>query len=134
MANLHFDLVSPERILFSGEVESVILPGAEGEMNPMAGHAPMMAMLKPGLLVVNEAGKGGARRLFVRGGFVEINAAGLTVLAEQAIPLEEISPDMLAAEIRNAQEDLADAKSDATRTAAAEKVAQLKDVRAALGH
>jgi F-type H+-transporting ATPase subunit epsilon len=131
MATFNFELVSPERILFSGPVESVTVPASEGEMTVLANHAPVMATLKPGVISVSE-GKGSSRRLFVRGGFVDISASGLTILAEHAMALEDLKPEALAADIKNAEEDLADAKGDDARSAAAEKLAQLKDVQRAV--
>ncbi len=78
-----FELVSPERILFSGDVDAVILPGTEGEMTVLEGHAPVLTGLKTGFLVITDE-PGAGRRILVRGGFAEINQRGLTVLAERA--------------------------------------------------
>ena len=86
---LQFDLVSPERLLFSGEVDMVVVPGAEGDMGIMAGHAPVMSTLRPGIVNVAAAGKP-QERIFVRGGFAEVTPAGLTVLAEFTVPLAEL--------------------------------------------
>ena len=86
---LQFDLVSPERLLFSGQVDMVAIPGAEGDMGIMAGHAPVMATLRPGIVNIDEAGKA-QQRIFVRGGFAEVTPAGLTVLAEFTVPLAEL--------------------------------------------
>ena len=78
-------------------------------------------------------GTGGRRdRIFVRGGFADVNAGGLTILADQAIPLAEVDPAMLAQEIRDAEEDVADAKEPAVRAAAEQKLHQLKEVQAAI--
>ena len=78
MAAFPFELVSPERLLFTGEVESVVVPGSEGEMTVMKDHAPLMTTLKPGIVTVNEtAGK--SQRLFVRGGFADVAPTGLTI-------------------------------------------------------
>ena len=132
MAAFHFELVSPEKLLFSGEVESVVVPGAEGAFTVLKDHAPVMSTLKPGLVEVSHvAGK--AQRLFVRGGFADVAAGGLTILAEQAIPVEDLDAGRIGAEIRNAEEDVADAKSDEARRVASEKLAQLGELKAALG-
>lgn len=131
MASLHFELVSPERLLISEEVESVQIPGTEGEMGILPGHAPVLSTLRPGVLTVLHAG-GKTERIFVRGGFAEVNPKGLTVLAETAVPLSQLQPDMLAKEIQNASEDVADAKDDETRRRAQENLDHLKAVQSAL--
>ena len=83
MAKLHFSLVAPERELFSGEVDQVIAPGAEGQFGVLAGHAPFMTTLQEGEVTVLD---GSSRRTFnVRGGFADVTAAGLTILAEHAV-------------------------------------------------
>jgi F-type H+-transporting ATPase subunit epsilon len=130
MATFHFELVSPARLLFEGPVESVVVPGAEGDMTIMANHAALMTSLRPGVVTVQE-GKGTVR-LFVRGGFADVNANGLTILAEQATPVEELNADVIAAEMKNAEEDIRDAKTDEARRVAEEKLGQLKDVMAVL--
>jgi len=133
MATFTFEFVSPERLLFSGEVESVVVPSSEGEMTVMAGHAPVMAVLKPGVVAVSE-GKGAVRRLFVRGGFADVGPDGLTILAEVALPMEELDAETLAQHVRDAEEDVADAKTDQARQAAAERLSQLTELRDALVH
>jgi F-type H+-transporting ATPase subunit epsilon len=130
MTTFHFELVSPARLVFEGPVESVVIPGSDGEMTVMAGHAATMTSLRPGVMTVND-GKS-ARRMYVRGGFADINAKGLTILAEQATPVEELNADIIAAEMKNAEEDVRDAKTDEAKRAAAEKLAQLKDAMAAI--
>src|SRR5438552_8565198 len=87
MATFHFELVSPEKLLFSGEVNQVDVPGSEGDFGVLAGHAPLMTTLRPGILVLH--GEGGALQVVVNGGFAEVGAAGLTVLADIAVPLED---------------------------------------------
>lgn len=128
---LSFALVSPERELFNGDVDHVVVPGAEGEFGVLAGHAPFVAMLKPGILTI-----GGAqpKRIVVGGGLAEVGPSGLTVLAELAVPVEDFDKAKLAAEIRNAEEDAADAKDDAARQKASEKADHLKALQAALAH
>lgn len=131
MAAFQFELVSPEKLLFSGEVEAVVVPGAGGEFTVMKGHAPMMTTLRPGVVEIDRAN--GRQKLFVRGGFADVNAKGLTLLAEQAIALEELNAETLNAEIRNAAEDVADAKTDELRRRAQEKLEQMRELKAALG-
>ena len=113
MANFPFELVSPERQVYAGSVTEVIVPGTEGEFGVLAGHAPFVSTLKPGILTIK--GDGEVRKLFVRGGFAEANPQGLTILAETAIPLADIKADRLAQMIKDAQEDVEDARDEATR-------------------
>jgi len=131
MAAFHFELVSPERLLFSGNVEAVVVPGAEGAFTVLRDHAPFMAVLKPGIVEVDES-QTKKQRLFVRGGFADVSAQGLTILAEQAIPVEDLNATKLDAQISDAEEDLNDATSDEGKRLAAEKLAQLREVRAVL--
>ena len=105
MAKLPFSLVSPERELFSGEADSVLVPGTEGLFEVQAGHAPLMSTISPGLLTIRDGGQ--ERRLYVRGGFADVSPTGLTVLAETAIPEEELTGDVLTrqrAEVDRARE------------------------------
>src|SRR5688500_16417359 len=96
---MRFDLVSPERILVSESVESVVVPGREGYFTVLARHAPFMSTLKPGLVEVRGIG-GEVRRIFVRGGFADVTPTGLTILADQATQLEDLDRAALAEEIR----------------------------------
>jgi F-type H+-transporting ATPase subunit epsilon len=128
---LHFELVSPARLLFSGDVASVQIPGTEGEMTIMAQHAPVLATLKPGVVVVAKDA-GALEKIFVRGGFAEVNASGLTVLAETAIPLADLDAAAIAGQIKNAEEDVADAKTDESRAKANETLDHLRSLQAAL--
>jgi len=95
---LHFELVSPEKLVFSGDVEQVDVPGAEGDFGVLEGHAPYVTTLRPGILTVH--GSGGAQRIVVLGGFAEISADGLTVLADVAEALEEMDRGMIAERIK----------------------------------
>jgi F-type H+-transporting ATPase subunit epsilon len=131
MAGLHFELVSPARLLFSGDVASVTIPGTEGEMGIYPGHAPVLSTLRPGVVVITPD-SGSPERVFVRGGFAEVNPKGLTVLAETAIPMAELDAAALAQQVRNAEEDVADAKDDETRRRATENLEHLKALQAAL--
>ena len=105
MATLHFDLVSPEKLVFSGEVEQVDVPGMEGDFGVLAGHAPYVSTLRPGILTVH--GAGGAQKIVVLGGFAEVSAQGLTVLAELAESVEEIDRAMIAKRISEMEERVA---------------------------
>jgi F-type H+-transporting ATPase subunit epsilon len=130
MATFHFDLVSPERIVFSGEVDQVDVPGSEGDFGVLAGHAPLVSTLRPGILIVMRGGS--AERIMVVGGFAEVNSDGLTVLADLAMPVDDVDGAMIAAQITDAEEDVADAPDDARRDKARQKLEQLRAVQAAL--
>jgi len=132
MATFHFELVSPERLVFAGEVSQVDVPGEEGEFGVFAGHAPYIATLKPGVLTIY--GEDGPQRLVVQGGLAEMGPTGLTVLAEQAIPVAEIDSALIAQAIKDTEEDLADADNDAKRDKARERLQQLNALKSALGH
>ena len=113
MAELHFEFVSPESVLFSGDVDQVDLPGAEGDMGILAGHAPLVTTLRPGIVTIF---RGGAREpVVVTGGFAEVGPAGLTVLADRAVARETFDTATLAAEIKDAEEDIADTADQAER-------------------
>ncbi|MBI1868296.1 MAG: F0F1 ATP synthase subunit epsilon [Methylocystis sp.] len=132
MATFHFELVSPEKLLFSGDVEAVVAPGADGQFTVLKDHAPVMAMLKPGVVEITET-PSKKEKLFVRGGFADVSQDGFTILAEHAIPLAELDAAKIDADIKDVREDIADAKTDEARRAASEKLAQLQEVKAALG-
>jgi F-type H+-transporting ATPase subunit epsilon len=125
-----FELVSPERLLMSAPVDQVVVPGAEGYFTVLKGHAPFMSVLKPGVVDVTTGE--GTERIFVRGGFVDVSPAGLTILAEQAIPLAEVDEATLEQEVRNAEEDVADAKDGAAKDTAELRLHQLREVQTAL--
>ena len=131
MATFHFELASPEQLVFSGEVEHVVVPGSEGEFGVLAGHAPLVAMLRPGILTIHGAGE---QRFVVRGGFAEVNPQGLTVLADFALPAEQVDREVLAGQIKDLEEDVADATEGPARDRAAHRLDQLRAVQAALGH
>ena len=133
MADLFkFELVSPEDLLLSQDVRQVLVPGTEGNFTVLPGHAPVLSTLRPGVLdVLDEAGR--EERIYVRGGIAEVNPNGLTVLAENAVPLAELSPEMLSQQIRNAEEDVADAGDDEKRRRAQEALDHLRDLQGALG-
>jgi F-type H+-transporting ATPase subunit epsilon len=104
MPTFHFDLVAPDKLLFSGEVDQVDVPGAEGDFGVLAGHAPLVATLKPGILVVHEGGQ--KRRIVVTGGFAEVNPQGLTILADVATAVEDIDRTAITAQIREIEESV----------------------------
>ena len=97
MATFHFELVSPDRISFSGEVDQVDVPGSEGDFGVLAGHAPLIALIRPGIMTVYAGGE--QTRLVVLGGFAEVGPDGLTVLADVATSLEDCDRVALQAQI-----------------------------------
>jgi F-type H+-transporting ATPase subunit epsilon len=127
---LHFSLVSPERELFSGDVEHVVVPGVEGQFGVLSKHAPFMAVIKPGALRILDGGS--ERRIYVGGGFADVTPAGLTVLAEDAVDLATLDRGQLEQDLKDAQEDLRDAKDEPHRAKAAAAVARFEAVKAAL--
>jgi F-type H+-transporting ATPase subunit epsilon len=126
-----FELVSPERLLVSDDVEQVLVPGAEGDMTVLARHAPVLTTLRPGLLDIGFPG-GEHRRFFIRGGFAEIGPSGLTVLAETAVDLVELDAGQLAQAVQDAEEDVADATDDMVRDRAQARLDHLRQVETAL--
>jgi F-type H+-transporting ATPase subunit epsilon len=128
----HFELVSPERLMFSGEVEAVIVPGTEGQFTVLKDHAPLMTRLKPGIVEVDETDTKKSR-LFVRGGFADVAPSGLTILAELAMPVEDFDAAAVAAQIKDAEEDVADATTGEQKRLANEKLDQLRELKEALG-
>ena len=104
MATFHFELVSPDKISFAGEVDQVDVPGAEGDFGVLAGHAPLIALLRPGLMTVYAAGE--KTRLVVLGGFAEVGPDGLTVLADVATSVEDVDRPALQARIAEMEQDI----------------------------
>jgi F-type H+-transporting ATPase subunit epsilon len=102
---LHFELVSPEKLLFEGEVEQVDVPGSEGDFGVLEGHAPFVTTLRPGILTVHAAGK--AQKIVVLGGFAEVSSQGLTVLADIAEAVEDVDRALIAKQIAAMEETIA---------------------------
>ncbi|MGD0564448.1 MAG: F0F1 ATP synthase subunit epsilon [Roseiarcus sp.] len=130
MASFHFELVSPNKLMFSGPAESVLVPGSEGDFVVLRDHAPVMASLRPGVVTFEEA-QGKQTRIFVRGGFADVSASGLILLAETAIPAGELDAAHLDQEIKNAEEDLADAPDEQKRLWQ-EKLDRLRELKDAM--
>ncbi len=118
---LNFELVSPERLLSSGKVAMVVVPGAEGDFGVLPGHAPMMSTIRPGAIAIYETdGPAPTRRIFVDGGFAEVTPQGLTILAEAATPVGDIDPARVAADLaaaRSAGDERAIARLEAMQAA-----------------
>jgi F-type H+-transporting ATPase subunit epsilon len=129
--SFQFDLVSPERLLVSEQVESVVIPGAEGEMTVMALHAPVMTTIKPGVVTV-KAASGAEERYVVFGGFADILPSGCTLLAESAVAVKDIDRADIARRIQEAREDINDARDDEARTKAEQFLHQLTTLEGAI--
>jgi F-type H+-transporting ATPase subunit epsilon len=127
MATLQFEFVSPDKLMFKGEAESVLVPGSEGDFLVLRDHAPVMTSLRPGVVAVDEGG-GKNQRFFVRGGFADVNPAGLILLAETAIPAHELTSEWINQQIKNAEEDLADAE-DKDKALVQEKLDRLREIK-----
>ena len=133
MAGFTFELVSPEKLLFSGDVEEVVIPGTEGDFAVLKDHAPVISALRPGVLSYKDT-KGDKQILFVRGGFADVSANGLIVLAEQAVPLAEMNDERFAHEVKLASDELAAASSEDHRRLASERLAQIETLRGVVRH
>jgi len=123
-----FELVTPERMVLSQDASQVVVPGVEGEFTVLPGHAPVIAALRPGVIGA-ELPDGRSMRFFVKGGFAEVDADRLIVLAERAIDLETADSAGIAAELATAEADLAGASSDAARLSAESAVAHLRGLQ-----
>ncbi len=127
---LHFALVSPEKELFSGEVDNVTVPGSEGDFGVYPAHQPVMTTIRPGAISVMNANE--ERRIYIRGGFADVTPSGLTILAEEVVELADLDPAKLAQDIVNADEDVRDADTDGKREIAAERRAFLQSMQDAM--
>ena len=117
---LQFDLVSPERLLMSQAVQQVVVPGSEGDMTVLVDHSPVMTTLRPGVLEIT-TDDGQSQDIFVRGGFADIGPAGLTVLAEKAVPMADMTSEQFDEEMRLAEEEVAAAGEHHERLSNAQK-------------
>jgi F-type H+-transporting ATPase subunit epsilon len=122
---LKFELVTPERMALSQDATQVVVPGLEGYFTVLPGHAPVISALRPGVVDVTlpDASKA---RIFVKGGFAEVNPQHLTVLAERALDVEAMDAGTIAAELAVAEAELAAAANDTARLTAAAALAQLR--------
>jgi F-type H+-transporting ATPase subunit epsilon len=130
MATFHFDLVSPEKLAFSGEVDQVDVPGLEGDFGVLAGHAPIVAAVRPGILTI--AVDGAHQKIIVLGGLAEMSEKGLTVLANTATSTEELDRAQFAAEISEMEAKLAE-KEGSEFDRAIERLDHFKSIQNELG-
>jgi F-type H+-transporting ATPase subunit epsilon len=106
MATFHFDLVSPEKLAFSGEVDQIDVPGVEGDFGVLAGHAPVVAAVRPGILTITSGGT--HQKIIVLGGLAEVSEKGLTVLADVATSVQELDRAQFAESIAEMEAKLAE--------------------------
>jgi F-type H+-transporting ATPase subunit epsilon len=126
MATFHFDLVSPEKLAFSGEVDQVDVPGAEGDFGVLAGHAPVVAAIRPGILTVTTGGT--KEKIIVLGGLAEVSEKGLTVLADVATSIEELDRAKFADTIAGMEAKLAE-KEGSELDRAVERLDHYKNIQ-----
>ncbi len=119
---VHFELVSPERLELSTDVEMVVVPGVEGDFGVLPGHMPVISTIRPGVIYVFRDGKV-SDRIFVEGGFAEVTQESCTVLAEHAKSVAEIDRDKAAQAAQDAKEDAEDAKDDIAKERATKTLA-----------
>jgi F-type H+-transporting ATPase subunit epsilon len=131
MATFQFNLVSPEKLLLSGEVDQVDVPGSEGDFGVLAGHAPFVTTLRPGILVIHR--EGGELRVVVNGGFAEVGPNGLTVLADMAVPIEDVNRDAFAGYVKEAEDAATAAPEGPQRDKLTLRADQLRQLQATLG-
>lgn len=129
---IQFELVSPAKLLVSSKVDMVVVPGGEGDFGALALHAPMITTVRPGVIDIHDGGKVSSS-IFVAGGFAEVNEERITVLAEEAIPVGELSAEVAAARKKAAKEALDDAKNERDRAHAERLVAVAEAMAAAIG-
>lgn len=127
-----FELVSPERILLSEDVDQVVLHGSDGDFAVLVGHAPVISTLRPGVMDVTAAS--GRKQIFVKGGFAEVEPDRLTVLAERAYDVAELDAGRIASELNAAEAELAGANDDAARLTAQALIEQLKNLQGSKAH
>jgi F-type H+-transporting ATPase subunit epsilon len=127
---VEFELVSPEKLLLSEPVEMVVVPGEEGDFGVLHQHAPFISAVRPGVIKVHNGGKV-TEQIFVSGGFAEVTPARCTVLAEQAVAVADIDRGAAEQQLRDAREDLADAKDEHQRDQAERRIAVAEAMMAA---
>jgi F-type H+-transporting ATPase subunit epsilon len=132
MATFQFNLVSPEKLLFAGQVNQVDVPGSEGDFGVLAGHAPFVTTVRPGILTMYR--EGGDLRVAVSGGFAEVSDAGLTVLADVAVPVADVNREAFAGFVKDADDAAAAAPEGPQRDKLALRADQLRQLQATLAN
>ena len=124
---VEFELVTPERLLVSRGVDMVVVPGEDGDFGVLPRHTPMISNVRPGVLGIYEGGKL-AESIFVAGGFAEVTAARCTVLAEQAMAVEDLDRGAAEQKLKDAREDLEDTQDDSARREAEKQIAVCEEI------
>jgi F-type H+-transporting ATPase subunit epsilon len=127
-ATFNFELVTPERLLLSAAAEQVVVPGSEGDFAVLAGHAPVISTLRPGVLEITLVQ--GRQRIFVKKGVAEADPERLTVLAQTAVAVDDLDAVRLSAELRTAEAELAEANDDQSKRMAEMLIDVLKRLQA----
>lgn len=131
-ATIAFELVSPDRLLLSEDVEMVVIPGTEGDFGVLVDHQPMISSVRPGILEVHQEGAE-PRRIFVNGGFAEVTGERCVVMTEEALPLEEVERADIEQRIKDGEEDLEAVKTDHARHAIEIRLETLRNLLEAAG-
>ena len=126
---LHFSLVSPERELYSGDVDQVVVPGLDGQFGVLSQHSAVMTVIQPGAIRILDGAS--ERRIYVGGGFADVTAQGLTILAEDAVDLSTLDKVAFDRDLQNAREDARDAKDGDAKAQADKRLARLEAIHAA---
>jgi F-type H+-transporting ATPase subunit epsilon len=129
---VEFELVSPERLILSQAVDMVVVPGSEGDFGVLPGHALLLSTVRPGIIAVHNDGAV-RERIFVGGGFAEVTPERCTVLADQAVPVQDIDRAVVEGRLKDLRDDLAEAKSDQERALLARRVQVAEAMLAAAG-
>lgn len=130
MAKVNFRLVMPERELLNTEADMVVVPGSEGDFGVLPGHSPLISTVRPGVLEVYQGSKA-EQRFLIAGGFAEVTPERCTVLAEEAVPFEQVTSEQLAERERAAEVTLSDASTEAETAAAQKNLGVIRDLRRA---
>lgn len=118
------ELVSPEKVLMSVQADMVVVPGSEGDFGVLAGHAPLMSLIRPGIIEVHQAGHD-PKQIFITGGFAEVSLKDITILAEEALPIEELERPMLEKRLKLAEKSRSNIDTD-------EEIHRVEDIIAVL--
>ncbi|MFE1598772.1 ATP synthase F1 subunit epsilon [Methylobacterium sp. ID0610] len=132
MARLFAELVSPGRVVFAGEVRCVLVPGVEGDLTVLPGHAPLLTLLHAGLVFATDA-EGTGRRAYLRGGFAEVTGTRVTILAEHVLPVEELTRDRIDAEILHLRMERGRTEDPERRAQCEVSVGRLEEFKGSLG-
>jgi F-type H+-transporting ATPase subunit epsilon len=131
MAQFPFELITPEKVAFAGDVDQVDIPGSEGNFGVLANHAPLISLLRPGIVTVHRGGE--QIQFVVLGGFAEVKSSGVTVLAEDGSSIEEVNVILIAEATRKAQHETTNASEGAKRHKASQRLHDLNSLMEALG-